>query len=132
MENRLIEKLIKFSTPLYIGWVLLIGFLTLLPGKAVPQLDWNFLSFDKIIHFSIFSIMAFLGSIYFKLSFGSAKIITPVLISLILASFYGTTLEYLQTFIPDREFDYADLSANIGGSVAGIILFLFLNTKITR
>ena len=76
--------------------------------------------------------MAFLGSIYFKLSFGSAKIVNAVLISLIIASLYGTTLEYLQTFIPDREFDYADLSANIGGSVAGIVLFLFLNAKITR
>jgi len=132
LENRFLKKLINFSTPFYIGWVLFIGLLTLLPGKAVPQLDWNFLSLDKIIHFSLFSIMAFLGSISFKISFGLTKAYKSIMFSLFIAILYGTILEYLQTFIPDRGFDYADLIANIGGSIVGIILFLYYNTKITR
>ena len=117
----------KFSTQLYIGWVVFIALLTLVPGKALPQIDWNFLSFDKFIHFSIFSIMTFLGSVSFKNRLSSTSIIIPLLISLLIAISYGAILEYMQSFIPDREFDYADLAANIGGAVVGILLFFYFN-----
>ena len=122
----------KLSTQLYIGWVVFIALLTLVPGKALPQIDWNFLSFDKFIHFSIFSIMSFLGGVSFKNSLGSTRIIIRVLISLLIAISYGAILEYMQSFIPDREFDYADLVANIGGSAAGTVLLLYYNTRITK
>ena len=119
----------KFSTGLYIGWVIVIALLTLVPGKALPQIDWNFFSLDKLIHFTIFSIMTFLGIASFKSSLGQARVIIPILVSLLIAILYGALLEYLQSFIPDREFDFADLIANIGGSIAGVILFLFSGTK---
>jgi len=122
----------KLSTQLYIGWVVFIALLTLVPGKALPQIDWNFLSFDKFIHFAIFSIMTFLGSASFYKSFGLTRIIMPIIISLFIAILYGATLEYLQTFIPDREFDYADLAANIGGSLVGILLFLSFSSRIFK
>ena len=76
--------------------------------------------------------MAFLGSISFKIGFGLTKAYKSIMFSLFIAILYGTILEYLQTFIPDRGFDYADLIANIGGSIVGIILFLYYSTKITR
>jgi len=122
----------KLSTQLYIGWVVFIALLTLVPGKALPQIDWNFLSFDKFIHFTIFSIMTFLGSASFKNSLGLKRVIMPIIISLFIAVLYGATLEYLQSFIPDREFDYADLAANIGGSLVGILLFLSFSTRIFK
>ena len=75
--------------------------------------------------------MAFLGTVYFKISLGLTRAIKPVLISLLIAILYGIILEYLQTFIPDRGFDYADLSANIGGSIAGVMIFLYYKAKIT-
>lgn len=122
----------KLSTQLYIGWVVFIALLTLVPGKALPQIDWNFLSFDKFIHFGIFSIMTFLGSASFKNSLGLNRLIMPIIISLFIAILYGATLEYLQSFIPDREFDYADLAANIGGSLVGILLFLSFSSRIFK
>ncbi len=121
-----------FSTQLYIGWVVFIALLTLIPGKALPDIDWNFLSFDKIIHFSVFSVLAFLGSASFKNRSGQMSLLLPLMISLVIAVLYGTILEYMQTLIPDRGFDYADLSANIGGSVVGTLLFLYYNTKINK
>jgi VanZ family protein len=122
----------KLSTQLYIGWIILIGLLTLVPGKALPQIDWNFLSLDKIIHFTIFSIMTFLGSISFTNRSGLNRIIFPILISFLIAILYGAMLEYLQSYIPDRTFDYADLAANIGGSVGGLVLFSFYNTRFIK
>ena len=132
MENKFIAKFIKLSTQLYIGWIVFIALLTLIPGKALPQIDWNFLSLDKIIHFTIFSIMTFLGSVSFKTKAGLRRTITPILISLLIAILYGSILELMQSFIPDREFDYADLVANIGGSVTGLVLFLYYNTLVTK
>ena len=74
--------------------------------------------------------MTFLGGISFKVSSWSAKIKNPVIISVLIAILYGTILEYSQTIIPQRAFDYADLAANIGGSVIGITLFLVFNIKV--
>jgi VanZ family protein len=132
LENKFIAKLIKLSTQLYIGWIVIIAVLTLIPGKALPQFDWNFLSIDKIIHFSIFCIMTFLGAISLKNGHRFAKTTIPVLVSLLIAIFYGTFLELMQSFIPNREFDYADLAANIGGSAVGVLVFLYVNTKISK
>ena len=128
----MVEKFTKISTQLYIGWVVLIALLTLVPGKALPNIDWNFLSLDKIIHFSIFSILSFLGCASFKNILSPTNTLKPITISLIIAMVYGTLLEYLQTLIPDRGFDYADLLANIGGAVIGIVLFQYYNTKIIK
>jgi VanZ family protein len=123
----------KISTQLYIGWVVLIALITLVPGRVLPNIDWNFLSFDKIIHFSIFSILSFLGSASFKNILGSpTNVLKPISLSLLIAMVYGTLLEYLQTLIPDRGFDYADLLANIGGAIIGIVLFQLYNTKFSK
>ena len=119
----------KLSTQLYIGWIVFIAFLTLIPGKALPQIDWNFLSLDKIIHFTVFSIMTFLGCFSFKNGAYLKRTFIQVLISLFIAILYGTFLELMQSFIPDREFDYADLAANTGGSVVGVAFFLFFTLK---
>jgi len=133
LENKLFKIIVKFSTPLYIGWVLFIALLTLLPGKALPfQIDWNFLSLDKIGHFSIFTIMAFLGSASFNTKLKLPKASKAAIISFIIAALYGSMIEYTQMFIPDRGFDYADVVANIGGSLTGIGLFIFLNNKATK
>lgn len=133
LENKFIKVIIKFSTQLYIGWVLFIALVTLVPGKSIPfEIDWNFMELDKIGHFSVFMIMAFLGSINFKGTLHNSKSYKPLLASFIIAVIYGSSIEYAQTFIPDRGFDYADLTANIGGSLVGIGLFSYLNTKITK
>jgi VanZ family protein len=110
--------------------VLFIAFLTLLPGKYLSGIDWNFLSIDKSIHFTVFLILTFLGSFNFKKRTWTGGITTAVLVSLGIAIMYGSILEYAQTFIPERGFDYADLTANIVGALSGIALFLVVNNKI--
>jgi len=68
--------------------------------------------------------MAFLGGTSLKLSSWKDKISNPTIISMLIAILYGTILEYLQTLIPQRAFDYADLTANISGSIIGIVIFM--------
>ena len=133
MENKFTSKLIHHSTQLYLGWVLFIALLTLLPGQLIPNIiDWNFLSLDKIIHFTVFAILTILGGISMKLGKWQQWATRPVLTSILVAIAYGTTLEFTQSLVPQRTFDYADLTANLAGSVAGTVLFLIFDTKIRK
>jgi len=129
LENNFFNTIIKFSSQFYFGWVIFIGLLTLLPGSVIPNIDWNFLSLDKIIHLSVFTILAYFGSAFFIYGFNKKPLKNAVLLSFIIAVLYGTVLEYSQTFIPQRGFDYADLSANILGAISGTIIFLLLKNK---
>ena len=129
LDSNLNSFLEKYSTPLYIGWVLFIALLTLIPGKSIPDLiDWNFLSLDKLIHFTLFFVLTLLGS--YTLHKGTRSFIGVVTVSIILAVLYGTIIEYIQTMIPERGFDYADLAANAGGALVGGAYFLY--RKITQ
>ena len=130
LESRLVYKLIKFSTQLYSGWVLFIALLTLLPGQAIPDINWSFLSIDKLIHFTMFSVMSFLGGVKFNSSNNPRSVTSNSVLSFLVACTYGFFLEYFQTFIPQRSFDYADLTANAGGAIFGIVIFVYFQSKI--
>lgn len=118
----------KFSTQLYLGWVLFIALITLLPGSSIPNyIDWNFLELDKIIHMTVFTVLTFFGCYHFKSRKKNQKSI--VIFSLLLAISYGTIIELLQTFIPQRGFDYADLTADVVGAVLGVIVFRFMEYR---
>ena len=105
---------------MYIGWVLFIALLTLLPGSAFPGISWNFLEIDKLVHITVFAIMVFIGTIAFGKNNRRSSWVN-IGLSLLLAVLYGTSLEYTQALIPDRSFDYADLVANYGGCLLGIL-----------
>lgn len=122
--NPLFKSIIKHSTWLYVSWVFFIALLTLLPGSVIPKIHWDFISIDKTVHIILFMVLVFLGllaSNYSNLKiFG--KYPTPVSISLALG--YGYLLEYIQAYIPQRSYDFADLTADCVGTVVGYGLFL--------
>jgi hypothetical protein len=128
LENRIIDKLIKISAQLYLGWALFIALLTLLPGQVIPNFHWDFIAIDKLVHIAMFFVMAFLGAIVFNPTHQN-KLAKASLLSFLLAVSYGIMLEYFQTFIPQRTFDYADLAANIIGTSLGIAGFFLFQLK---
>jgi len=110
---------------LYIGWVLFIALLTLLPGQVIPHfIDWNFMSLDKVVHFTMFTILALLGSITLRLGGWQNTVKYPVLVSILFALAYGSALEFTQSLVPQRTFDFADLTANAAGAAVGTIVFI--------
>jgi glycopeptide antibiotics resistance protein len=125
LENKL-TFIVKNSTQLYLGWVLIIALLTLLPGGAIPNFNWNLLAFDKWIHFGIFAILSWLGILSFKKqnNWLSGR---AIFISISLAILYGTFLEFSQALVPERMFDYNDLIANCAGALFGFALYRGLN-----
>lgn len=123
-KNLILSFLIKHSTRLYIGWVLLIALLTLLPGSVIPDISWDFLSIDKTVHIIMFSVLVFLGLV--GSCYGKLKIFGrwPILTSIVLAVTYGYVLELIQSYIPQRSYDFADFTADCVGTVVGYGLFL--------
>ena len=107
---------------MYFGWVLFIALLTLLPGSAFPGISWNFLEIDKMVHITVFGILTILGGVFFFKKNRNA-IWKNIFMSFLIASLYGTALELLQSLVPERSFDYADLAANYAGGALGIVIY---------
>jgi len=123
LANKLHSLIKTFSTQLYIGWVLFIALITLLPGYTIPGIiDWNFLELDKIIHMTVFGFLTYLGG--YSYTRQSTAIYKPVLLSFAVTVIYGLSIELLQTLIPQRGFDYADLTADVLGGVIGGLFFI--------
>lgn len=124
LDTKFFTYFIKNSTWLYIGWVFFIALLTLLPGSVIPDISWDFISIDKTVHIIMFSVLIFLGLVASK--YGNFKLFGrwPVILSIVSAITYGYILELIQSFIPQRSYDFADLTADCVGTIVGYGLFL--------
>lgn len=84
---------------------------------------------DKIGHFTIYGIFAFL--LLQNLThpvFNLGK--KAVFIALIISILYGIVMEVMQyAFFPGRYFENLDIIANIIGSFTGLLIFNFFNKK---
>lgn len=110
---------------LSIAWALLIAFLCLTPGNALPQWEWaDLLSVDKLVHVLMFGALSYLLARGFRErasnTWSDAKVL---LIAGLLSFAYGGLMELLQD-IPSlgRNGDVVDLTANTIGAVAGAFL----------
>ncbi|MDQ3392957.1 MAG: VanZ family protein [Bacteroidota bacterium] len=99
--------------------------MTLTPGNAMPNTgSLNIPNSDKIGHFIIFAVFAFL------LFRGFAKqnkfeVLNsyPLLFSLIISVSFGIVIEFIQNNIPGRSFDPLDILANTIGIALGLGIF---------
>ena len=71
--------------------------------------------------FTGLAFIALVSSSYGKLKIFGNK---PKLMSILTAVLYGYTLELMQSFIPQRSYDFADFTADCVGTVVGYGLFL--------
>jgi VanZ family protein len=109
-------------------WVLLILLLGLSPGDAMPNTDvWDFLSFDKVAHFFVFSVLCLLLIIGFTKQY-SFKFIkyNSQKIAVSFSVLYGLLIELGQSLVPGRGLEYADLLANTIGAITGWLIFYLI------
>jgi len=84
-----------------IFWMILIYVLTTFPVvEEEKQESLNFLHFDKVVHFFLFGICAFLLILFFKKIKLSRNI--WLIFNIIIVSSYSFSLEMLQKNIPGR------------------------------
>ncbi|MGV3637936.1 MAG: VanZ family protein [Flavobacteriales bacterium] len=110
---------------LAIAWALLIAFLCLTPGKALPQWEWaDLLSVDKVVHMLMFGALSYLLARGLKDRGHNRWSYARILVVAGSISFaYGALMELLQE-MPGlgRNGDLVDLTANTIGAVVGAYL----------
>lgn len=106
-------------------WSAGIFYLSTKTGDDVPKFDFPHL--DKIVHFVLYAVLAHL--FFAALRFGhGARFGVAVLLGLVLASLYGVTDEYHQTFTSGRAQDVMDWVADTCGA-ATVLLAPLLRPK---
>jgi VanZ family protein len=111
----------KLRVPLALFYTLIVIIALLTPGNALPKVPL-FPNADKLVHFSIFALFAFL----WMRTKGGVPNQKYKLIPLGFSFIFPILLEYMQLFVPNRTFDYKDIAANLAGSLFGFIGFIIL------
>jgi VanZ family protein len=103
--------------------------LSLLPGKTIKLLNlWGLFSFDKLGHGILYAVYTILLIISFQKISEKSYFTEKIIIKSALTSIgLGIILEVLQSFIPDRTFDFWDMIANIVGTIIGISILKIIS-----
>ena len=112
-----------------VSWLLLILLLTLTPGSSLPETSlWDeLISFDKVVHFFLFSVLVLLSIIGFTKQYTFDKVrAKAVPYALILGIVYGILIEITQQAVPGRYMELMDVVANTIGCFMGYGMFYLI------
>lgn len=115
--------LLKYALLFALAWTAVIFVLCCTPGRYVPTAHWlDLLSFDKLVHASIFFV---LSSLWFLYLVKTGNVNTSGIALVIAACIgYGGMLEILQAKVfSQRSGDWADFIANSLGCLLALLLF---------
>jgi VanZ family protein len=88
-------------------------------SSASDSAIWKVTGIDKIIHFFIFLIFAYLWGVFF-LQHSSLNKKTVIYLIIILGTGFGMGMEFYQKFFTNRSFSYWDGVADAVGIIVGI------------
>jgi len=112
-------KFLKASVGPGLLWAAVIFYLLSMDTSGAAELSLlKIYGIDKLIHFALFGILAYLWVTYL-LSPETKHPNQTIGIIIILASAYGMGMEYYQQYFTNRSFSYWDGLADALGSVAG-------------
>jgi VanZ family protein len=86
-----------------------VGYGSLVPGDTLPPIASN----DKLLHLLGHGGIAFCAALAFPRRWGLLLMLLPI---------YGAGLEVLQTWVPNRSFDWHDMVANVSGVLLAFAL----------
>lgn len=119
IKNLLALKKCKFLLGA-LCWTLLITYLSFASPVSLPEVRVS--HSDKIAHVTVYFVLTMLWALFFFFE-RNLKKQKAILLSGVLAFFYGTTIEILQSIITSfRTTDYLDGIANTFGIVLASIL----------
>ncbi|HEY5464930.1 MAG TPA: VanZ family protein [Hanamia sp.] len=114
-----------------IAWFFIVAVLTLMPGSDIPKVGWldSIQNFDKIVHAGLFGGLTFLFSLpYFKINFSFVQKRNYLIRISLAAIIWGITVEFIQRYIPGRDFDLLDWAADS----AGVLIAYWICIKIMK
>jgi VanZ family protein len=111
-------------------WAMLILFLSLMPGKEIPEVEWwNIIAVDKAIHVFFYMILVVLLFIGFYKQYTFRYLRTNCIkIVLLVGIVYGVIIEFIQSQIvySGRFFEIGDVAANVSGCFIGWGIFFLV------
>lgn len=115
--------LLKYILILALAWTAVIFALCCTPGRYVPTAHWlDLLSFDKLVHASIFFVLSSLWFLYLVKSRNVRA--SGIALVLVACVGYGGMLEVLQAKVfSQRSGDWADFIANSLGCLLALLFF---------
>ena len=108
----------RWLPPLVWAGVILLG--TSLPQDAVPPQASDF---DKVLHFSIYTVLAFLLTRQISEDTSRWRAVAG---ALVIAIAFAAVDEWHQRFIPGRFPEFADWMADSAGAVVGAVAYALL------
>jgi VanZ family protein len=105
-----------------VAWSVFIGVLLTLPGSMLPkESGFAIPQFDKIVHISMFGGFVFLRDLWLSnRGILQKRLLRQFFLVFVLAAIYGIGSEFVQKyFIPMRDFDEADIIADLIGASLG-------------
>lgn len=108
-----------------IAWFFIVAILVFMPGDDVPDVGFNFMQIDKLVHICMFGGLTYLFSIpYLKSGISLRKKKKSFLIISILFIAWGLGVEFIQKYFAyHRSFDLLDWAADtIGVTIAFVLL----------
>jgi len=116
-----------------IAWFFIVGVLTLMPGRDVPEVGWldRIIGVDKVVHGGLFGGLVFLFSLPFlKSELPYKQKINQFLRITFAVIIWGITVEFLQKyFVVGRDFELLDWAAD---SLGAFLAFWLLKGILKR
>lgn len=110
------KKLLNFLPPFV--WAAFIFYLSTLQGMGLAPFPYA----DKIIHALIYAVFGYFIARALFLSFGvSGRRL--LIVTAVIAGFYGITDEIHQLYVPTRSFELFDILADFLGGLAGAFAY---------
>ena len=114
----------KYFSALYVPviWTLLICVAMFTPGSYIPnEKKFTIPNFDKLVHAGLFGGFVFLWSLYLTRGHRTgSRLLLGFFCFYLLSTGFGVASEFIQKYwIPGRDFDLADIIADMFGAGIG-------------
>ncbi len=108
-------------------WAIIIFSISNKSGNELPSLKFGL---DKLAHIVVYSFLSYL-LLFAYVNTSNQKYLRKIYLAFLIAFLYGIFEEFHQLFVPGRFFSFADMYANLVGSIIGILIWHFdiLNHK---
>lgn len=115
-------KILKIYWRVFL-WAIIILIMSLMPPSDKKNIGYLIPHTDKIVHFGLYFLLAFLGILSYYLSFNKKTTIKNILIWALGCIAYGGLMEYLQKIATtNRNSDWFDFIANSFGVLFALAL----------
>jgi len=101
-------------------WAFFIGYLLLFPFP--PSQGYGVSYADKLVHFFIFGVMAYLSAVVVEI-YSKDDVKAQISVSLIITIIYSWILEYAQNFVPGRTVTFNDTLAALFGIIVALTIY---------